>query len=106
MECARRAKLYFDCEDGVIQSNSMFCPAHTPLLVKKNIEHEEDKTRDMILKYLKNLKRFLKGLGVVEEDKSKKKIEDMLTREERGQSSEEVNLDYFDLIKFFSTQDK
>ena len=59
IECARRAKLHFDCEDGVILSNNIYCPAHTPLLVKKNIDHEEKKTRDLIVKYLKSMKRFL-----------------------------------------------
>lgn len=59
-ECGRRGKLYYQKLEGNFWKCKAFCPSHTPLLIKKSIEREENRTREDIIKFLKNIKRFLK----------------------------------------------
>ena len=57
VECARRSKLYMTLTNNK-KKTCIYCPSHTPLSVKKNIELEEKRTRDDILKFIRSIKKY------------------------------------------------
>lgn len=59
VECARRGKLTMENKDYRKGTMNIFCPDHSPLSIRKNLLMEEKRTRDTIVKFSKNLKRFL-----------------------------------------------
>lgn len=60
VECGRRIKLFMEIIGVGDPQFIMYCPSHTPLMLKIYIQEYERRSREDIYKYHKYLKRFLK----------------------------------------------
>ena len=60
-ECARRVKFYFSIEYSSIQKFQCFCPQHTPFHLTTLIQKSENKFKENVYKFFRNLKKFCKN---------------------------------------------
>jgi hypothetical protein len=74
VECARRAKLHFEIQQGAECKFLAFCPKHTTLPCKKKLDSQDQKFRDEIMKLHKYLKRILKNNRLLSDDQQKRSL--------------------------------
>lgn len=105
VECGRRVKLFMEIIGVGDPRFIMYCPSHTPLMLKIYIHEYERRAREDIYKYHRFLKRFLKINKVnIDAVEIKEKIVAIEPREETHKVRKPKKLEPEDLIKFLEPE--
>lgn len=104
VECGRRIKLFMEiigvCDPRFI----MYCPSHTPLMLKIYIHEYERRAREDIYKYHRYIKRFLKINKInIEELEFKEKIP-IVEKEEVVKAKKPKKLELEEMIKYLDSE--
>lgn len=101
VECGRRVKLFMEIIGVGDPRFIMYCPSHTPLMLKIYIYEYERRAREDIYKYHRYLKRFLKINKInIEAVEVKEKIAAIESKEEVTKAKKPKKLETEDLVKF------
>lgn len=105
VECGRRVKLFMEIIGVGDPRFIMYCPSHTPLMLKIYIHEYERRAREDIYKYHRYLKRFLKinkiNVDIVE---VKERVCAIECKEETTKSRKPKKLEPEDLVKFLEPE--
>lgn len=63
-ECARRAGVFMEVRNSEKLVYSICCERHTPLKLRRQLEHKEKKYKEEIIKFCKAIERARECLGV------------------------------------------
>lgn len=101
VECGRRVKLFMEIIGVGDPRFIMYCPSHTPLMLKIYIHEYERRAREDIYKYHRYLKRFLKINKInIDAVEVKERINAVESREELGRARKPKKLEPEDLVRF------
>jgi len=104
VECGRRIKLFMEIIGVGDPRFIMYCPSHTPLMLKIYIHEYERRARDDIYKYHRYIKRFLKINKItVEEIEIRDKLVS-IEKEENVKNKKPKKLEPEDMIKFLEPE--
>ena len=104
VECGRRVKLFMEIIGVGDPRFIMYCPSHTPLMLKIYIHEYERRAREDIYKYHRYMKRFLKLNKInIETIDSKEKMA-VAEKEEMIKTKKQKKLGLEEMIKFLEPE--